>query len=950
MLKHLLFSMVAVLLTATAGLAETTFPVTLEITDEASFASWTVIDANSATSANTWGYKDSEALYPQDKKNAANDWLISPSLYLEPGKYEVSGYVVQRSTYSSDKQAFELTFGNAPTVEAQTTVFASNNAYKSKLYTATTGTVLVTDAGNYHFAIHLTSSSYMGDCGFQKFVVKKVAPVPAQVSDLTVTAGANGAMTATLTWTNPTKDSDGNELAKFSGVKVKHGTDVLATLSGAKGEAMSYVVNDITLPGRYTYSVVAYNEDGEALGSAPTATSGWIGNDTPKPVTALSANVEGNKVTLTYTAPTESANGGYVDWDALSYRITRDSEVLSEAFAGTTFEDNVTSLGNYRYSVQAQADGHRAAAESVTVRAGEGLSVPYSETFDDASSLDMFTILNLSGGIRTWKYNSSKKCVEYWGSSSNTNQWLITPPVTLEAGKTYELKFSAGLENAVSSSSYKQLTVYVGKGDSVAAQTTQLFSELVQTAIMENKTAYFTAPSNGGFNFGFNVTGESNNYSIYLDNISVKEAEVIPAAVNEFKAVAADKGAMAANVSWVNPTKTESNLALEALDKVELYRGNDLIHTFDAPQVGAAVTYTDSLEVAGKYTYKAYAFVGKNRSAVASATTGWVGKDLPMAPANATLALTDGHPVVTFDTVTAGVNGGYIDTDALTYTITRQPDDAVVAEGTKATTYTDNSVLPLAKYSYTIVAKVGDDVSAEAQTNAIVLGEALELPYETSLDSEDDAAIWEFYDANADGKTWSYNAKNAAVATGFNAKDGDAAFTPPFHTVKGNHTLTYSVHGYSGRYGDAYNVVLANGDNYADAAVVAQYPDKDIAFSMFETRIVNFTVEAEGIYHIGFQQKATDPWGIYVKNVKIERVVPTGITEAVSLGANIYSQKAQSLILAQPGRVTVYGVNGTVVAQAEVEAQLNLSDLAPGMYVATVVTADGNVSRVKFVK
>ncbi len=950
MLKHLLLSVVAVLLAATVGRAEITFPATLEITDEASFAGWTVIDANASTSANTWGYKDSEALYPEDRKNAANDWLISPSLYLEPGKYEVSGYVVQRSKYSSDKQAFDLTFGNAATVEAQTTVFATDNAYKSKLYTATTGTISVTDAGNYYFAIHLTSSSYNGDCGFQKFVVKKVAPVPAHVSDLKVTAGENGAMYATISWTNPTKDTDGNDLAKFSGVKVKHGTDVIATLTGAKGEAMTYVVNNLAAPGRYTYSVVAYNADGEALGTAPSATSGWIGPDTPKPVTNLAANVEGNKVTLTYTAPTESANGGYVDWSGLSYRITRDSEVLNEAFVGTTYEDNVTSLGNYRYGVQAQAADHRAVAESVTVRAGEGLQVPYSESFDDASSLDMYTILNLSGGIRTWKYNSSKKCVEYWGSSTNTNQWLITPPITLEAGKTYELKFNTGLENAVSSSSYKQLSVYVGRGDSVAAQTTQLFSELIQNAITEGKTAYFTAPSNGGFNFGFNVTGESNNYSIYLDNISVKEAEVIPTAVSEFKAEPGQKGALATTISWVNPSKAESGLDLEAIDKVELYRGNDLISTATNPEVGGRVSYVDSLATAGKYTYKAYAFVGKNRSAVASATTGWVGKDKPLAPTNAALALTDGHPVVTFDAVTTGVNGGYIDTEALTYTITRQPDDAVVAENTTDTSFTDLSVLPLAKYSYEIVAKVGEDVSAVAQTNAIVLGEALELPYETTLDSEDDAAIWEFYDANADGKTWSYNAKSAAVATGFNAKDGDAAFTPPFHTVKGNHTLTYSVHGYSGRYGDAYNVVLATGDDFAGAAVLAQYPDKDIAFSMFETRTVNFTVDAEGIYHIGFQQKASDPWGIYVKNVKIERVVPTGITEATSMAACYYSHNAQSLIVAQPGRVTVCGVNGAVVAQADVESQLNLSHLAQGVYVATVTTADGHVSHVKFVK
>ena len=248
MMKRLL-TLAAVVMTAAVNWAQTTFPVTLDIADEASFAKWTVIDANATTSANTWGYSNSEALYPQDTKAAANDWLISPSVHLEAGKYEVSGYVIQRSTFSYDKQSFQFTYGNAPTVEAQTNVFVTEKAYQSKLYKATTGAIIVSAAGDYHFAIHLTSTGYQGDCGFQKFVINKVAPVPAQVSDLAVAVGEKGALQATLTWTNPTKDSDGNDLAKFSGVKLKRGTTDLGTVAGAKGEVMTYVDKGISNPG-----------------------------------------------------------------------------------------------------------------------------------------------------------------------------------------------------------------------------------------------------------------------------------------------------------------------------------------------------------------------------------------------------------------------------------------------------------------------------------------------------------------------------------------------------------------------------------------------------------------------------------------------------------------------------------------------------------------------------
>ena len=274
----------------------------------------------------------------------------------------------------------------------------------------------------------------------------------------------------------------------------------------------------------------------------------------------------------------------------------------------------------------------------------------------------------------------------------------------------------------------------------------------------------------------------------------------------------------------------------------------------------------------------------------------------------------------------------------------------MVAEGVKATTFTDNAVLPLAKYSYSIVAKVGEQVSEAALTNGLVLGDALELPYETTLDNADDAAIWAFYDADGDSKTWSYSTRNTAIESGFSAKAGDAAFTPPFRTVQGAHMLTYDVHGYSYRYGDAYDVVLANNSDYANAATLAQYPDKDIAFAMYDTRTVNFTIDAAGIYNIGFKQMSTSPWGISIKNVKIECTVPTGITETIGLGINYYDRAAQCLMLAQPAHVTVVAVNGVVVAAADAEAQLNLSHLGSGVYIASIVTADGKVSHVKFVK
>lgn len=951
MMKKLL-TLSAIVLIAIVGKAESTFPLTLEITDAASFANWTVIDANASTSAHTWGYSEtySDALYPEDTKHKASDWLISPAVYLEPGQYEVSGYVIQRSKFGSDKQQFQLTMGDAATVEAQTTVFATESAYNSKLYKATTGTVTVSTAGNYYFGIYLNSLAYQGNCGFQKFVINKIAPVPAHVSNLTATVGEAGAMSVTLSWTNPSTYSNGSALEKFTGLKVYRGTTEIADLQGVIGEERSFTDNAVPSAGTYTYSVLAYNVDGSAPGDAPSVTTAWVGPDTPNAVSNLAAAVNGDAVTLTFDAPTASVHGGYVDYTQLAYRITRNAVVLEETFAGTTYNDNVTSFGNYTYTVQAVYAGNTSSSQSVSVTAGEGYAVPYSESFDTQAAFDLYTKINAGGTSRTWTYYSSKKLAQYWENATNVNQWLITPPIKLEAGKTYELSFRTGLESASSSSHYKQLNVYVGTAATVDAQTTELFGELIQSAILTGKTAYYTAPANGAYHFGFNVIGQSSSYAIFVDDIAVKEAEVIPQPVSNFTATAAPKENLQVYLLWNNPQKAVSGVDLAAIDSVEIYRGSDLIRTIKNPEPGSAASYTDNVPTSGAYTYTAYVYVGGKKSAAAEASVAWVGYDTPSAPANAALALVDGKPVVSFDAVTTGVHGGYIDANAVTYTITRLPDEAVVAENISATSFTDNSVLPLANYKYSIVAKYGNLESEAVETNALILGDALELPYETAFESADDAAIWNFYDADGDGKTWSYNASKSDLETGFSAKVGDAAFTPPFRTVQGRHKLTYTVHGYSARYGDAYNVSLATNSDFANAVNIAVYPDKDIAFSMFEERTVDFDINAAGVYNIGFVQNSTSQWGVYIGMVKIECVVPTGISNVLTVGAPYYSRAAQSLMLAQPSRVSVVSVNGAVVAEAEADSQLSLSHLASGVYVATVVTADGKISHVKFVK
>lgn len=262
------------------GWAQTVPPCTLEITDAETFArDWTVIDVNSDVSANTWAYNDGNAMYAQDTRNAADDWLIAPAVTLEAGKaYKVSAYV-KHDGMTFDKQKIELKIGTAPTVEGLTIRLVYDESFQSKLFVEKSGTFSPAESGVFYVGLHCSSGSYMGDLYFQKIVIEEAPVYPAQITDLSIVAGERGAMSATLSWTWPSSDHLGGALSSLSGAKIYRGTDLVATLDTATvGGKAGWIDSSIETAGIYKYKVVAYNTFGDAQGSATTVTSPWIGN------------------------------------------------------------------------------------------------------------------------------------------------------------------------------------------------------------------------------------------------------------------------------------------------------------------------------------------------------------------------------------------------------------------------------------------------------------------------------------------------------------------------------------------------------------------------------------------------------------------------------------------------------------------------------------------------
>lgn len=936
------------------GWAQSVPPCTLEITDAEAFGEWTVIDANSDVSPNTWIYNDADALYPQDMSNAADDWIVSPAVSLEAGKaYEVSAYV-KHDGYMSDEQRIELKVGNAPTVEAMTAEIFRNESFSSFLYSEESGTFSPIESGVYYIGLHCYSASYMGDLYFQKIVIEEAAVYPAQVSDLSASVGEKGELAATLSWTWPSTDHLGGTLSNLSGAKIYRESDLIATLDTATvGGKAVWTDSGIEEAGKYTYEVVAYNTFGDAQGSAASVTSSWVGNDTPAAVTELTATADGETVRLMFTPPTEGENGGYIDVDALTYEIERaPGGILEESFSGALpYVDNITELGSYVYTVTVLFNGERGeSAESNKVVAGGAVDVPYSESFDTESSLDLFTIINANYDGSTWKYYSSEELVQFWGGD-DADEWLILPKLNLVAGKNYKLLFKTGLENAATESHYKDLRVTIGQAATVEAQTTQLFQETIQSALMDEKEVVFSVPESGGYYIGFHCYGNTSYCAIFIDDISIDETEIVPAEVSDLAVIPGEKGALSAEVTWTNPSLSAAGTPLPALTKVELYRGEELIYTHDAPELGGSERVSDeNIPAAGKYEYKVVGYTDGNAGKAAVVESSWIGNDTPRAVTDVVLSTVEGKPQLTFKAPAGGVNDGYIDIEGLRYRIVRNPGEEVLTESLTDTVYIDEDELALAMYSYTVTALCGELESEAVVSNAMKFGEALSLPYETEMETSAEMDLWTVVDANKDGRSWEYDEDDHEMAyTAYSAAD-DWLFTPPFKATEGSHTLSFRVRAFAYRYPESMEVTLSRDTVPGESQqVIDSYTE--INSTLPDLYTVDFEVPSEGVWYVGFHVTTEDPWGLYISTCSIISNVISGIDE-MPLGGKLYfDRNREALILGETGDVQVVSSAGaTVVVRRQASEQLDLSQLPAGFYIARFKTVGGEIYQVKFVK
>ncbi|RGN42968.1 MULTISPECIES: carboxypeptidase regulatory-like domain-containing protein [unclassified Bacteroides] len=269
-----------------------------------------------------------------------------------------------------------------------------------------------------------------------------------------------------------------------------------------------------------------------------------------------------------------------------------------------------------------------------------------------------------------------------------------------------------------------------------------------------------------------------------------------PAAAENLKLTPETGGKHEATLSWKNPELTINEDPLSSITKVEVYRNDELVKTYESPTKGQTMSFKETNVPNGFNTYKIVAFNSAGEGAPAT-VTGFVGRDVPDAVTDITLSKTNATSIeLTWESPEKGVSGGWIDQSTLTYNIVRFPDSTVVKSNFAEQTYTENNLTNLKTYYYRIEPQTADGKGEIAESEHIQVGEYCSIPYQTNFIYPDESDLWTIIDANEDDFMWDFDAyllslffpeskPGSAFFSGWDSDDW--IISPPIKLEKGKH-------------------------------------------------------------------------------------------------------------------------------------------------------------------
>jgi hypothetical protein len=679
---------------ATTGDPIDILPYSNTLTTADEYANFGIIDSNKDN--NTWNFSDSYgAYYNYTSANNADDWLISPAIKLEAGKkYRLAIDVACASP--SYPERFEVLMGIEPKASALTQKVIEATDVASKEYiTFENAVVTVAETGYYHFGIHAISDADMWRLQVKNFLVEAGAEptAPAAVTDLEV-AQTSGKLEAVVSFKAPTTTVGGDELTDLTKIDVLRDGQIIKSIFGSidwvaatQGYENSQNITAIDFGG----GVAAALGAGTNTSNAPRY---WEADQTLRLYNGNTLTITGNaikKVVVTFgtssnnnltadgfdvdgTTGTWTGSANEIAFSATAKAFIKTIEIETAGMipgAEYSYADNAEDLtvGTHVYQViPYNASGAGIKSEEKSIFLSIALDVPHIFDFSQ-NLLDLFTVIDNNADGKTWTWNASNGAYYPYHSSNAADDYLITLPFNLKAGKRYAVVVAA-----MNNGYIEKFEVKAGKEATVEGLNEIVIPEVV----LENQSAFddyegiFSPAEDGLYYFAIHATSDADQYNLLINKLAISMAPELtaPAAVTDLTASAGREGALEAYLTFTAPATDIKGDALTGNVDVMIYRDGDFVSTLEGVAPGATTTWMDAnLEGGRLYTYYIIASNASGEGLKSNKVSVFVGEDEYAAVDNIQITgITASTISLSWDPVT-GANGGYVNAAAAKYAV-----------------------------------------------------------------------------------------------------------------------------------------------------------------------------------------------------------------------------------------------------------------------------------------
>lgn len=397
------------------------------------FAMCQVIDGDG--NGRCWTYDaNNEAFYGSyNLDRQVDDWLILPAVTLDGSSSCTITMQARRMRSFFADEAIEVKAAMEPTAEALADgLTLIEETQLPSAYEELTGRFTPTEAGKWYIALHAVSDADQAGMYVKEILIAEdgvTMDSPAAVTALTAEAAEGAKLEATVSFTLPVKTLGGADIDSEAQVEATVTGASTATVSGTPGERVSAVVETVQGLNRIAVETAI----GELHG-LKAYVEVYTGYDIPGSVNDLSAAISADmkSAEITWSAPTEGADGGVIDPAAITYNVYRQMssslgnywELLEENVEATSYTFTPTETAQDVYVIgvaAANVAGVNPEPEEVVAVLGTPYTLPMVETFDNPHT-----------------YYTYNYWVTYTPTDDYATQWGVLPMESLPFFDTTE--------------------------------------------------------------------------------------------------------------------------------------------------------------------------------------------------------------------------------------------------------------------------------------------------------------------------------------------------------------------------------------------------------------------------------------------------------------------------------------------------------------------------------